>query len=283
MITDKKTIYSLVPDIRHIITNGKPSIDSEYLKKFTASLTKEAVSFLDPTERTRKSYLRMSNIGREDRKLWYEMNSKPVQHPPELLLKFFYGNIVEALLLFLVAEAGHTVEDEQKEVELNGIKGHIDAKIDGCIIDVKSASNKGFKKFKQGTLFEEDAFGYVGQISGYMEAEDCDEGGFLAYDKSSGDMALLMIDELTKIDASARIDHLKKVMKLDSAPERCYDPVPMGTSGNYIIDFPCRYCDFKLDCWKDTNKGKGLRKFKYSNGIKYFTKIVVEPKVEELF
>ena len=75
MITDKKTIYSLVPDIRHIITNGKPSIDSENLKKFTASLTKEAVSFLDPTERTRKSYLRMSNIGREDRKLWYEMNT----------------------------------------------------------------------------------------------------------------------------------------------------------------------------------------------------------------
>ena len=137
MNTTEKNIYSLVPDIRNIITHGKDTVDSKNLKKFTASLTNEAVRFLDPKERTRKSYLRMSNIGREDRKLWYEMNSEPVQHPPELLLKFFYGNIVEALLLYLVAEAGHNVEDEQKEVELNGIKGHIDAKIDGCIIDVK--------------------------------------------------------------------------------------------------------------------------------------------------
>ena len=283
MDTDKKTIYSLIADIRYIINNGKQSIDSENLKKFTASLTKEAVSFLDPTERTRKSYLRMSNIGREDRKLWYEMNTEPVKHPPELLLKFFYGNIVESLLLFLAAEAGHKVEDEQKEVKLNGVKGHIDAKIDGCIIDVKSASAAGFKKFKQGTLFEQDAFGYVGQISGYMEAEDCAEGGFLAYDKSTGEIALLMVDELTKMNASARIEHLKKVMKLDKPPEKCYDPVPMGTSGNYVLDFPCRYCDFKAECWKDANDGKGLRLFKYSSGLKYFTKIAVKPKVEEFF
>mgnify|MGYP003108473895 FL=1 len=283
MNTTEKSIYSLIPDIRDVIVNGKKTINSDNLKKFTTSITKEAVRFLDEGDRTRKSYLRMSNIGREDRKLWYEINSEPVQHPPEMLLKFFYDNIVEALLLFLAAEAGHTVEDEQKEVELKGIKGHIDAKIDGCIIDIKSASNRGFRKFKQGTLFEEDAFGYVGQISGYMEAEDCNEGGFLAYDKSTGDIALLMIDELTKIDASSRIDHLKKVIELDNEPERCYEPVPMGTSGNYILDFPCRYCDFKTKCWKDVNNGSGLRKFKYSSGIKYFTNIVVEPKVEELF
>ena len=279
----EKSIYTLLSDVRNLITDGKDKVDPANLQKFVDTLKEEALRFLDPEERTRSSKLRMSNIGREDRKLWYEMHSDPVKHPPELLLKFFYGNIVEALLLFLVAESGHTVEDEQKEVKLQGIKGHIDAKIDGCIIDVKSASNKGFKKFKQGTLFEEDAFGYLGQISGYMEAEDCDEGGFLAYDKSTGEIALLMVDELTKIDASSRIDHLKKVIDLDDAPEKCYDPVPMGTSGNYIIDFPCRYCDFKTRCWQDANGGKGLRKFKYANGIKYFTKVVVEPKVEELF
>ena len=116
-----------------------------------------------------------------------------------------------------------------------------------------------------------------------MEAEQCNEGGFLAYDKSTGEITLLMVDELTKIDASARIQHIKKVVKLDKAPEKCYDPVPHGTSGNYVIDFPCRYCDFRTECWQDANDGKGLRKFKYSNGIKHFTNIVVEPKVEELF
>ncbi len=283
MSKQPKNIYSLISDMHNVITKGKKTVSSENVDKFVESLRSEALRFFDPEDRKRASYLRMSNIGREDRKLWYEMKSEPVQHPPELLLKFFYGNLVEAFILFLVAESGHAVTDEQKEVQLEGIKGHIDAKIDGCVIDVKSASNKGFKKFKQGTLFEEDAFGYIGQISGYMEAEECDEGGFLAYDKSTGEITLLMVDELTKIDASARIKHIKKVVKLDKAPEKCYDPVPYGTSGNYVIDFPCRYCDFNTECWKDANDGKGLRKFKYSNGIKHFTKIVVEPKVEELF
>lgn len=283
MSKQPNNIYSLISDMHNVITEGKKTVSSENVDKFVESLRSEALRFFDPEDRKRSSYLRMSNIGREDRKLWYEMKSEPVQHPPELLLKFFYGNLVEAFILFLAAESGHAVTDEQKEVQLEGIKGHIDAKIDGCVIDVKSASNKGFKKFKQGTLFEEDAFGYIGQISGYMEAEQCDEGGFLAYDKSTGEITLLMVDELTKIDASARIKHIKKVVKLDKAPEKCYDPVPYGTSGNYVIDFPCRYCDFSTECWQDANDGKGLRKFKYSNGIKHFTKIVVEPKVEELF
>ena len=148
----EKSIYKLLPDVRDLITNGKESVDPKNLQKFVDTLKEEALRFLDPEERTRSSKLRMSNIGREDRNLWYEMHSDPIKHPPELLLKFFYGNIVEALLLFLVAESGHIVEDEQKEVKLQGIKGHIDAKIDGCIIDVKSASNKGFKISSNGSV-----------------------------------------------------------------------------------------------------------------------------------
>ena len=41
MDTDKKNIYSLIADIRYIINNGKQSINSENLKKFTASLQKK--------------------------------------------------------------------------------------------------------------------------------------------------------------------------------------------------------------------------------------------------
>tara|TARA_R100000306_G_C4378181_1_gene142914 strand:+ start:158 stop:1009 length:852 start_codon:yes stop_codon:yes gene_type:complete len=279
----KKAIYTLVPDIKHLISNGKKKVSKASLEKLVKAVKNDAIRFLDPDDKTRMAYLRMSNIGREDRKLWYEIHNKvPVDHPPELLLKFFYGNLVEAMLLFLAAESGHKVTDEQKEVQLEGIKGHIDSKIDGAVIDAKSSSHRGFQKFKNGTLFEDDPFGYVGQLSGYMEAEGCSEGGFLAYDKSTGELALLMVDELTKIDATDRIKYLKRILELDTVPERCYKPIPLGTNGNYILDYHCRYCDFKEKCWSDANNGKGLRKFDYAGGIKYFTHIKVEPRVEEL-
>ncbi len=40
--------------------------------------------------------------------------------------------------------AGHEVTDEQKEVELEGLKGHIDCKINGRVVDIKTASGFSF-------------------------------------------------------------------------------------------------------------------------------------------
>ena len=41
---------------------------------------------------------------------------------------------------------------------------------------------------------------------------------------------------------------------------------PDGESGNRKLAIGCMYCDYKVDCWKDANDGKGLRKFDYKNG-----------------
>ena len=38
----------------------------------------------------------------------------------------------------------------------------------------------------------------------------------------------------------------------------------------------CCYCPHKHKCWK------GLRAFKYADGIRYLTKVVNEPRVEEI-
>ena len=39
----------------------------------------------------------------------------------------------------------------------------------------------------------------------------------------------------------------------------------------------CAYCGFKIECWKDANGGKGLRKFKYSNGSRFLTHVAKRP------
>src|SRR5690606_4702329 len=101
-------------------------------------------------------YLRMSNIGRPDRQLWYDMHpdGSKEEFLPSTLIKFSYGDMIEQMILLYAKMAGHIVELEQAEVSVNGIKGHIDVMIDGVVVDVKSASTFSFKKFETGQLLE---------------------------------------------------------------------------------------------------------------------------------
>ena len=247
-------IVTLIPDIHKLLEEGKEGVNERHLKDFFKALREDIFIFLSSEKREDKSNLRMSSIGKGDRKLWYEIN-KGVQKEfdGQTRLKFFFGNLVESFLLFLAQEAGHLVTDRQKEVVVNGIKGHIDCKIDGIMVDVKSASDFSFKKFKNNTLHENNA-----------------------------DMTLLELDELTMIDAGKRIDDLKKLVKSKQVPDKCYEDVQDGKQGNRILDKNCFYCDYKIECWQDANKGKGLRVFSYANGPVYFTHVEKAPRVAEL-
>lgn len=156
----------------------------------------------------------MSNIGLPDLKLWYMMNStetRDFQYKGSTLIKFLYGDMLEQLLLLLIREAGHKVSHEQEELELEGIKGHRDCKIDGVPVDIKTASQWGFKKFSEGSLFKDDPFGYIGQLSAYIQAGGDKEGAFLAINKESGEIASLKITPIDTINAKNRIEHIKRL------------------------------------------------------------------------
>ena len=279
----KKSIYTLVPDIHKLLADGKEGIGERNLQEFFQALREDIREFLSPEERSNAGRIRMSSIGKHNRKLWYEFNDKRKRTIlSQDKLKFFFGNIVESFLLFLAQEAGHKVTDRQKEVVLEGIKGHIDAKIDDIVVDVKSASDYGFKKFKEHKLHVDDPFGYVGQLSGYVQAEGGDSGYFLAFNKNNADMVLVELDELTMIDARKRIVELKKLLKSKTVPEKCYPDQLEGKHGNRSLNKNCTFCDYRYECWEDANNGEGLRVFKYANGPVYFTHVEKEPRVEEL-
>ena len=282
-VSMEQKITTLIPDIHKLLDDGKEGFSEKNIQEFFQALRGDIEEFLSPETRGNKGRLRMSSIGKHDRQLWYAFNDKKKRSiPSQLKLKFFFGNLVESFLLFLVQEAGHKVTDRQKEVVIDSIKGHIDAKIDGVVVDVKSASDFGFKKFKENTLFVDDPFGYVGQLSGYIQAEGGDSGYFLAYNKNTAEMSLLELDELTMIDAQKRIATLKKVMKQKNAPERCYADKAEGKSGNRIVNSNCTFCDYKHECWSDANDGEGIRVFDYKPRPKYFSHVAREPLVEEL-
>ena len=228
--------------------------------------------------------LRMSNIGKPARQLWFDnLYNKSSTQSSSLQIKFLYGHILEELLLMLVRMSGHKVTDEQKEVVVDGIKGHIDCKIDGEVVDIKSASGFAFSKFSKGILPEDDPFGYISQLTGYEEHEGTDNGGFLVINKETGELCFYQPEELDTPNINERIKDLKHKLKLASPPELCYAPVPEGKSGNMKLHRNCVYCPHKYVCHKDTNNGEGLRTFKYSRGLVHFTKIKKEPKVDEIY
>jgi hypothetical protein len=123
----------------------------------------------------------------------------------------------------------------------------------------------------------DDPFGYVAQISGYAQGLGKDEAAFLAIDKSTGELALLPVDELEMIDASQRAKDVKELVQQEEPPERCYEDEPHGKSGNRTLKTGCHYCPFKFKCWADANGGEGLRAFEYSYGPKYFTQVEKVP------
>ena len=228
--------------------------------------------------------LRMSNIGKPARQLWFDnLYNRSSTQSSSLQIKFLYGHILEELLLMLVRMSGHKVTDEQKEVVVDGIKGHIDCKIDGEVVDIKSASGFAFSKFSKGILPEDDPFGYISQLTGYEEHEGTDNGGFLVINKETGELCFYQPEELDKPNIKERIKDLKHKLKLASPPELCYAPIPEGKSGNMKLHRNCVYCPHKYVCHKDTNNGEGLRTFKYSRGLVHFTKIKKEPKVDEIY
>ena len=292
------SVETLIPDILRVLSKGDHVPNEENLKSFAGNCANEVRKSLsrDPSEFQK---LRISNIGLPDRKLWFSINYPVEKVPSEELLdgedyfKFLFGHIIEQLVVLLAKEAGHTITNEQKEVVVEGVPGHIDCEVDDeAVVDVKSCSPYSFGKFKSGEVLrgdpKSDPFGYLHQINGYrfgreQESNKERKAAFLCVDKSSGRMHLSILDPVMDYRSpSKRIGEIKKFINEPTPPkEKCYEDEPMGKSGNRVLSRNCEWCMFKQECWKDCNNGEGLKVYDYASGKKYFTHVEKEPKVEQ--
>lgn len=283
-----KNLDTLIQDIYSNLeglSSGEAlNISEEELDLTLARMKESILAWSKPRQADNNFRLRMSNIGRPLRQLWYESKSpsdfRAISGSTQI--KFLYGHILEEIVLMLVRMAGHEVTSEQKEIDVSGVKGHMDCKINGEVVDVKTASKFAFTKFKNGSLADNDPFGYLAQLSGYETAEDTSHGGFLVINKESGELCLFRPDDLEKPNIKQKIKKVKAAIAVDTPPERCYDPIPEGKKGNMKLPSGCAYCPYKFECYSDANKGEGLKAYAYSNGPTYFTKVVVPPRVDEI-
>jgi hypothetical protein len=280
------SVHNLVEDIYNTVSTKQipEGVDAEAeIERFGESMKDLMRIQFSEYERDRRA-LRLSAVGQPARKLWHRLKGTPQEKIlPHTYVKFLYGHVIEEMLVFLARLSGHEVTDQQKQCEVEGITGHMDCRIDGVLTDVKSASSRSFKKFKDGSLVFDDPFGYVAQIKAYAASEGDTRYGWLAMDKQNGHLTYLLYDEeapsspdLIKYDIKEKIRSVKKLEGRSTPPSLCHETLEDGKSGNRRLAAGCSYCEYKQSCYPT------LRAFAYSGGPRFLTEVVREPNVPEI-
>lgn len=278
-----KTIETLIKDIQDFVgqsRDGTGWFTGEVAETYSSEVTKRLEHAFGPRQGVPR--LRLSQMGpRCPCALWHSIHRPHLAEPlpASAVVKFTYGHLLEALVISWAKAAGHEVTGEQDELTLDGIVGHRDCIIDGCLVDVKSSSTPSYSKFKEGTIATSDDFGYLDQLDGYLGAslddpllKVKDRGYLLAVDKQLGHMCLYE-HRFREASIRNRIREYKSIVERDESPACTCGTVPDGESGNIKLDVPASYNAFKFVCFPNN-----LRTFLYANGPRYLTKVVRRPR-----
>jgi hypothetical protein len=263
-------IYQLIPDVKQFLLTHE---------ELEIPITVRYGERRDPPS------LRLSKMGEIcPRHLWYSIHHPELAEPlpAEAIFKFSFGHTIEAQAIALAKAAGHEVTGEQDELVVDGIKGHRDCVLDGCIVDVKSCSSRMFEKFEKKSIAYDDPFGYLAQLDGYMvgSADDPlvrtkDRGYIWAIDKTLGKMVLYE-HRIRESFIRTRISDHKRVTSLQEPPRCTCETVPDGKSGNIKLDVRASYSPYKHICYPH------LRTFHYADGPHFLTHVARLPDVPEL-
>lgn len=297
-----KTIDTLEKDIDDVLKSASNpwtasiKLPDELVAEFAARLATHTIDTVSPNRSSSPhkplGTIWISELGKPCiRKLWYDryLPYTGAVIEPNAQVKFLYGDYLEELVLLLAEAAGHKVTDRQAPISYligspSGItwtvKGRIDAVIDGTLVDVKSMSPYGMQNLRKG--LKEDSFGYKAQLSGYngLIIPTFDRQGFVGIDKQNGHITWA---EMPWQEGEKRAREIIAALEQSTdPPRRAFTAVSQSdTSRNMKLQMECSYCEYKWECWKQSNKGRGLRQFNYASGPVFLTDVVDAPKVEE--
>ena len=211
-------------------------------------------------KRDDKFRLRMSNIGRDYCKLWYDKNEpeNAIPRSTNFVINMMIGDIVEAIFKGLLVQSGVKFSNgEDVSMDLGAgvtINGTPDLIMDGKVDDIKSASpwsytNK-FKDFE--TLAESDSFGYVAQLGGYAKAAGVKPGGWWVINKGTGEFKYVPAGDIDSEEVAENTRQLAARLA-ENKFERCYEPIEetyrKKPTGNLILGKECGWCDYRYKCW----------------------------------
>lgn len=273
-------IKTLIKDIYAVVEKEENWFTAARLAGFGTNLS---------TALNRSQYvpaLRLSQMGEKcPSQLWHSIHSAvhAEPFPPWVRIKFDYGHILESYVIELVKAAGHEVTGEQDELIVDGVKGHRDCVIDGCLVDIKSLNSRSFQTLKDG-LAPQDLFlrDYLDQLDGYLVGSNedplvrvKDRAYILAIDKTLGHLALYE-HQLRESSIRERIKQYREIVERHDPPACRCGTVSDGKSGNIRLDVKSSYSPFKYSCFPN------LRTFLYASGPVYLTKVNRVPDVTEI-
>lgn len=276
------SIHTLIADIYAQLEKRGGWFSPAMAAEFGGEVARRLTNQFEDRERRG---LRLSGLGPKcPRHLWHSINHPELAEPiqPWAINKFCYGHILEAWAIALAKAAGHTVEGEQDELIVDGIVGHRDCIIDGCVVDVKSSSSQSFTKFSQKTLAVSDSFGYLDQLDGYLVGSYSDpkvieknKGYLLAIDKQLGHMVLYE-HECREEHIRRRISEYKRIVERTIPPACTCETRPSGKSGNVELGVVASYSPYKWICFPK------LRSFSYADKPRYLSHVERVPDVPEI-
>lgn len=278
-----KNITTLIKDIYDVVGSKQGWYTASVAEGFARQLGTTLVENIGRADEIPR--LRLSQMGdRCPSALWHSIHSPSLSEalPPQARIKYTYGHVIEALVIAMAKAAGHEVTGEQDAVYVDGIRGSRDCVIDGCVVDVKSASSMAYQKFKTGSIRMDDPFGYLAQLDGYVvgSLDDPlvrvkDRGYLLAVDKTLGHLCIY--EHRIRPDfIRERISEYKQIVGRDEPPACTCGTVADGKSGNIKLDMRASYSPQKHLCFPN------LRTFLYASGPVYLTKVVRKPDVVEV-
>lgn len=267
-----KSINTLIKDIYEVLENDR-SRSHNLSENLVGEIKPRLVETFGPREE--RASLRLSKMGEYcPRSLWASVHSPSLQEPVKgnARFKFAYGHVIEGMAVALAKEAGHEVTGEQDAVYVDGVKGHRDCIIDGCVVDVKSINSLGFQKVKAG-LVSTDMFlrSYLDQLDGYAVGSLDDplvrvkDRAYLWFiEKQLGHMHLYE-HRIRPDHIKQRVAHYKSIVASEEAPRCTCQTMPDRESGGFRLDTKASYNDFKHFCFPD------LRTFISPKGPIYIT------------
>ena len=251
--------------------SSNPVAISEDLVEEFGEACKNALRKQFSEKRKDKFEPRMSNIGRPLCQL--QMEAKGIKgdgQPYNAKMRNTFGDLIEALAIFVLKSAGVKIDSEQKEVkykfEEDSMSGRLDVEIDNKVWDIKSTSPYSFEhKFGEKGGFNEvvskDSFGYASQGFLYAESMKKPFGGWIAINKSTGEWAVCEAPEVQDDHSKKYVGVAKdnyKALKSKEPFKKCFDDVEElfrgKPTGNRVLGTVCSFCPYKLPCW-----GSGLQ------------------------
>ncbi len=151
----------------------------------------------------------------------------------------------------------HQLVEEEAEVELEGVVGHVDGILrhdkkcpftgpyhKDLLLEVKSMNDRAFREVVK---IKELGFEYRCQVSGYLAAAKMEHAVIICKNKNTGEMAEFFyeVEEELVMERLQKLDSLH-ITEGPEDVEREYGPTKSGN-----LPWQCNYCPFVSICWRD--------------------------------